>query len=124
MGWTRKHHRHNGHKRKEAFTAVSYDQQGNTKRETWPTTWTTGSTRWAKRLTNRQYRCAHKLQIQHELYQDAEWQDELWGQESGWEVDDWYYDDLPDWWYGMDEPEEDPYEPDYDPYYYDQYYAY
>lgn len=119
MGWKwgTKSKWYNGHKRKEANYDLVVDRHGNTRRNGWATTWTTGSTRWAKRTTNRQQRWANKLVIAYELYEDEQWQEELWEIQCGWEDDDI---DLPDWWYGIEDdyeyPEPEPEEDLYDPY--------
>lgn len=131
MGWKwgTKSKWYNGHKRKQANYDLNYDRQGNTRMNHWATTWTTGSTRWAKRTTNRQQRAANKLCIAYELYEDEEWQIELWEQQIGFddieEAEAW--EDYLDREYDrefckedyFDEPEED----QYDPYWYDDYYG-
>lgn len=125
MGWTRRANPNwaNWWTRKEADYKINIDRQGNTRRNGWCTTWTTGSTSWFKRHTAKQHRRAHKLQIAHELYQDDEWQQELHEQAYGWDdsdYDDSYFDDWGDACYEYPEPEPEPdYEYDYgwyDPY--------
>lgn len=127
MGWKwgTKSKWYNGHKRKEANYDLNYDRQGNTRMNHWATTWTTGSTRWAKRTTNRQQRAANKLCIAYELYEDEQWQIELWEQQIGYEDEL----ELPDWWYGIEDdyeyPEPEPEPDDWydDPYWFDDYYG-
>jgi len=97
--------------RKQADYSLSYDRLGNTRRNHWATTWTSGSTRWAKRITNRQERAAGKIKCTlgyedrlDEL--DQEYEDSL----------DWHDDEemeLPDWWYS---PFNDPIDIDDEPF--------
>ena len=113
MGWKwgTKSKWYNGNSRKHTRYDLNYDWQGNTRTNRWATTWTTGSTRWAKRTTNRQQRKANKLCIAYELYEDEQWQEELWEQQVGWEyiesakLYDEYLDSLMD---------EEFYEPDHE----------
>ena len=125
MGWTRRANPRwaNWRTRKEADYSISYDRHGNTKRNHWATTWTTGSTRWCKRLTNRQHRIAASLQIAHELEMYEEELQALW--EDQWyddDYDDSYFDDWGDNCYEYPEPEPEPeYEPFDDPYWFRYY---
>ena len=80
MGWTRRSNPkwYNGHKRKMADYSINFDWQGNTARNGWELTWTTGSTKSVKRTTHKQHRRAAKLVISYELYLNEEYtHDEL-----------------------------------------------
>ena len=130
MGWTRwanpKWSRKASRQRYPSmhFMCVSKDRCGNAIINRWDESWV-GSSRWYQRYTARQQRAAAKLQIAYELYEDEEWQQELWEIQCGWEDDDL---ELPDWWYGHEpyyecpQPEpDDSY--DYDEYWYDDYFG-
>lgn len=131
MGWARKagkYWRSHGDSwgRSECGYKLTRDRFGNTKMNTWDVVWGTSrsNVRWAKQRTNGQQRAANKDIIAYELYEDEQWQEELWEIQCGWEDDDI---DLPDWWYGIEDdyeyPEPEPEEDHYDPYWYDDHYS-
>lgn len=128
MGWKwgTKSKWYNGNSRKHTRYDLNYDWQGNTRTNHWASTWTTGSTRWAKRTTNRQQRTANKLCIAYELGMHEEdqliedwWPDDIDEMYEDWlneiaEGHDWDYDDIPDVY------EDSMYD---DPYYYEDIYS-
>jgi len=122
MGWKwgTKSKWYNGHKRKEAKYKLSYDRHGNTHMNCWNTTWTTHSTRWAKRITNGQQQAANKLYIAYEL----EMLDEYLADEDGRNINEFYEDWFAELAYEIEEfsePEFYDYDDCYDPYLYDNY---
>lgn len=130
MGWTRRanpkwYRKASGQRYpSEVMCCVNYDHHGNVKRNNHEWDWTEARSKRVK-YANKQRRQAAKLQIAYELYEDDQWQEELWEQQCGWEDDEL---ELPDWWYGIEDdyeyPEPEPEEDPYDPYWFDDWYGY